>query len=149
MKKPWHIRNAAQEDSIGLADCMNKAYAPYQNRMGGKRLPPMDIDYSLEIKEFPCWVAELNTIIVGGLIMIFERDYAQIANIAVHPDFQGQGLGRGLMECAEIKANEKNYSKLRLTTHILLTENVSLYLHLGWKEYDRDDVRAYFSKELQ
>jgi GNAT superfamily N-acetyltransferase len=148
MEKLWHIRKAEQEDSAGLTDCMEKAYAFYQGRLGGNRLPPMDTDYSLEIKDFPCWVAELHGIIVGGLIMLFEKDYAQIANIAVHPDFQGQGLGRGLMEFAEIKAKENSYSKLRLATHILLTENVSLYLHLGWTESARDDVRVYLNREL-
>lgn len=148
MKKQWHIRKAVIDDSVGLQNCMEKAYSIYQSRMDGKRLPPMDVDYSLEIKEFPCWVVEYNDKIVGGLIMTFDNEYASIANIAVHPDFQGQGLGGGLMKFAESKAKEMNFSELRLSTHILLTENISLYLHLGWIEIDRDDVRVYFKKKI-
>ena len=148
MNKQWNIRKAVQEDSKGLQNCMISAYAFYEERMGEKRLPPMDVDYSIEIRNYPTWVAELNGNIVGGLIMMFEKDYASIANIAVHPKVQGQGLGSTIMRFAELRAKEKNYSELRLTTHVLLTENVSLYLHLGWTEIDRDDVRIYMKKRI-
>ena len=148
MKRQWHIRQAEQKDSDALQNCMELAYSSYQRRMGGKRLPPMDVDYSSEIRNFPIWVAESDGKIVGGLIMVFENESASIANIAVHPEFQGQGLGGGLMNYAETKAIEHGYSSLRLATHILLTENVSLYLHLGWTEINRDDVRVYMEKEI-
>jgi len=108
----------------------------------------MDVDYSSEIKKYPTWVAECNGNVVGGLIMTFEQGHASLSNIAVHPEFQGQGLGRGLMEFAESQAKEKQYSELRLATHVLLTENVSLYRHLGWTEIDRDEVRVYMRKAI-
>lgn len=135
-------------DSGGLKTCMEAAYTSYEERMGNVRLPPMDIDYACEIRDFPTWVISYKGDIVGGLIMVFETNYASIANIAVHPEFQGLGLGRELMIFAESKAQEKRYSQLRLATHVLLTENVSLYLHLGWYEIDRDDVRVYMSKDI-
>lgn len=148
MKNQWKIRPATQHDSIGLSACMEKSYSFYQNRMDGKRLPPMDLDYSVEIENYPCWVVELKDLVIGGLIMMFEKNYAQIANIAVHPDYQGQGLGRSIMEFAEEKAKEKNYTRLELATHILLKENISLYRHLGWNESGRDEVRIYFNKAI-
>ncbi|NNG00750.1 MAG: GNAT family N-acetyltransferase [Desulfobacteraceae bacterium] len=149
MKKLWHIRKAVIDDSIGLQNCMETAYSFYMSRMGGKRLPPMDVDYSLEIKEFPCWVAEHEGKIIGGLIMMIDDEHASIANVAVLPDIQGQGLGGGLMRFAESIAHKKNFSELRLATHVLLTENISWYLQLGWIEIDRDDVRVYFKKEIK
>lgn len=80
--------------------------------------------------------------------MMFKEEYASIANIAVHPEFQGQGLGAGLINFAISKAKEMNYSELRLAIQVLLTENISLYLHSGWPEIARDDVRVYFNKEI-
>ena len=80
--------------------------------------------------------------------MAFEQNYASLSNIAVHPEFQGQGLGGGLMEFAEARAKKRQYSELRLATHVLLTENFSLYTHLGWTEIDRDDVRVYMRKVI-
>ena len=148
MKKQWIIRTAVIEDAAGLQNIMESAYSTYQKRLGGKRLPPMDVDYLSEIRDYPTWVAESNGSIIAGLIMMFEDDFASIANIAVHPDFQGQGVGGGLMKFAETVAKEKGYPELRLATHRLLTENTSLYEHLGWSEIERDDVRVYMKKEL-
>lgn len=127
---------------------METAYTPYQKRLGGERLPPMDADYSCEIRDYPTWVVECDGEIVGGLVMMFEDDHASIANVAVHPDYQGQGIGGGLMKFADARAKESGYSELRLATHVLLTENISLYRHLGWTEIDRDDVRVHMKKEL-
>lgn len=120
----------------------------YQERMGGVRLPPMDLDYSSEIENYPTWVVESERSILGGLIMVFEDDQASIANIAVDPKFQGQGIGGDLMDFAESKARENNFSELRLATHVLLEENVSLYRHLGWEKTGRDKTRVYMKKKL-
>ena len=108
----------------------------------------MEVDYFSEIRDYPTWVVESNGTVVAGLIMMFEDEFASIANIAVHPDFQGQGLGGSLMKFAETVAKEKAYPELRLATHIMLTENISLYDHLGWLEFERDNVRVYMRKEI-
>lgn len=148
MKLQWHIREALVEDANGLQACMESAYASYRERMGGTRLPPMDLDYSSEIKDCPVWVVECEDRVVGGVILLFEDDQAVLANVAVHPEFQGLGIGGELMRFAETKAKNRNYTRLELATHVLLDENISLYLHLGWKEIDRDDTRVYMEKDI-
>ena len=147
-KKQWQIRRAVPQDAVGLKNCMELAYVSYQDRLKGRRLPPMDVNYLDEIRKFPTWVALSKDKIIGGIIMVFEKDSASIANIAVHPEFQGLGLGGELMKFAEKVALDKNYSELCLATHVLLTENISLYLHLGWIESSRDDVRVFMSKKI-
>lgn len=82
----WHIREAVIEDSTGLKKCMVLAYSEYLERMGGVRLPPMDVDYEDEIKNYPVWVAEMGKEIVGGLILVKEQEYFSIANVAVNPE---------------------------------------------------------------
>jgi ribosomal protein S18 acetylase RimI-like enzyme len=148
MQHRRYIRQATAEDAEGLKNCMASAYAGYQDRMGGARLPPMDVDYSSEIENYPAWVVESEGGILGGLIMVFDNNQASIANIAVNPKFQGRGIGGELMRFAETKAREKNFSELRLTTHVLLEENISLYRYLGWEETDRDETRVYMKKEI-
>ena len=148
MKLARCIREATSEDSAGLSKCMEAAYAPYQARMGGVRLPPMDVDYSAEIKNYPTWVVESEGNIQGGLIMIFANDEASIANIAVNPQFQGQGIGRELLGFAEAKARDRKFSELRLATHVLLEENISLYRYFGWQETGRDGTRVLMKKEI-
>ena len=148
MELTWHIREATPEDSASLKECMGSAYTAYQERMGGVRLPPMDADYMSEIKNYPTWVIESQGSILGGLIMVFENNQASIANIAVDPKFQGQGIGGTLMKFAESKANENSFSELHLATHVLLNENISLYQHLGWEETGRDETRVFMKKGI-
>jgi len=148
MDLSWQIRDATPEDSEGLKWCMELAYATYQERMGGERLPPMDADYSDEIRVYPTWVVESNESILGGLIMTFENNKALIANIAVDPKYQGHGIGGALMRYAELRAKENGFSALHLATHVLLNENISLYRHLGWEETRRDKTRVFMKKKL-
>lgn len=142
------IREAIPEDSEDLKSCMESAYASYQNRLGGERLPPMDVDYSLEIKNYPTWVIESKASIVGGLIMAFENNEASIANIAVAPDSQGQGIGGALLNFAESTAKENDFTELHLVTHVLLSENISLYKHLGWEESCREESKIFMKKVI-
>lgn len=147
-QKSWKIRKAIVDDAKGVKSCMTLAYTKYLDRLKGDRLPPMDVDYEEEISYYPVWVAESNNEIVGGLMLIFEDDYTTIANLAVHPDHQGTGLGRELMEFAESEAKRRGYLEVRLATHVLLTENVSFDHHLGWSEISRDDTRVYMRKNI-
>ena len=148
ISQKWQIREATIGDASGLRACMNAAYIGYQERMSGELLPPMQLDYGTEIENFPTWVAVTGNVVVGGLTMMFTESMATIANIAVHPQFQGQGLGGGLMRFAETQVKERHYDEVRLATHVLLHENLSLYRHLGWSEYDRDDVKVYMKKVI-
>ena len=148
MELAWQIRKAIPDDSDNLKNCMASAYAVYGERMGGVLLPPMDVDYLSEIKNYPTWVVESEGSVVGGLVMVFENDQASIANVAVDPRFQGQGIGGALTKFAESKAKENSFSELQLATHVLLTENISLYQHLGWQETGRDESRIFMTKRI-
>lgn len=127
---------------------MNAAFATYQKRFGEDRLPPMDVDYRAEIAHYPVWVVESGGIIVAGLIMVFTDDDASIANIAVSPQHQGRGIGGALMRLAEGAAVQRGYHELKLATHELLDENLSLYRHLGWQESGRESPRVFFKKPV-
>ena len=140
------IKVADSNDAKGLHRCMERAYLAYSSMFGGVRLPPMDVDYGEEIRLFPVWVALKRNNVVGGLIMVFERENASVANIAVSPEAQGLGLGRKLMNFAEKEAKKRGYSELKLATHVLLEDNVSLYKHLGWKVTSSDETRIYMDK---
>ena len=127
---------------------MESAYAAYQDRLGGVRLPPMDVDYTSEIENYPCWVVESAGEILGGLIMVFAADRARIANIALAPQAQGQGTGGKLMKLAEAEAGKRGFAELHLATHAMLNENISLYQYLGWEETGRDANKVYMQKKI-
>ena len=142
------IRPARRGDAEALGTCMQSAYSIYLQRMGGLRLPPMDVDYLAEIENYPTWVVESKGMILGGLIMVFENDRASIANVAVGPNSRGQGIGGELIGFAESKAREKGFFEIHLATHVLLEENIALYRHLGWEETGRDETRIFMAKQI-
>lgn len=140
----WKIRKANIEDADGLRRCMHRAYSIYAERMAGESLPPLEIDYTAEIQNYPTWVAESEGQIIGGLIMCFDLEGATLSNIAVDTDFQGHGLGRGLLSFAENQAKHHGFAILHLATHVLLTENLAIYSRLGWKETTRENSKVLF-----
>ncbi|MFA5628429.1 MAG: ribosomal protein S18-alanine N-acetyltransferase [Thiohalomonadaceae bacterium] len=47
---------------------------------------------------YSCWVYELAERIIGYGVLSVGAGEAHILNISIHPDFQGQGLGRELLQ---------------------------------------------------
>ena len=58
-------------------------------------------------------------------------------NIAVAPAHQGMGLGRWLLEYAESEARRQGFDSIYLYTQEIMTENLALYLRIGYVEYAR------------
>lgn len=148
VRRRWTVRKAQIADADALADCMRAAYTPYGPRLGDGVLPPLTVDYADEIRACPVWVAESAGRLAGGLVLMFDKDSMTVANLAVHPRFQGNGLGRELMALAETEAKRRGYKTLRLATHVALSENLAYYARLGWSETGRDDSRVYMQKNI-
>ena len=143
----WAIRPAVTEDAVPLAACVDAAYAGYRARI--KDLPRVSEGVADDIQTNLVWVAELDHKIVGGLILALGIDHAVLANLAVHPDAGGMGIGRGLIERAEAECRKKRKAELRLSTHIAMPENVDLYRHLGWEETARSGSKVNMTKQLE
>jgi ribosomal protein S18 acetylase RimI-like enzyme len=62
--------------------------------------------------------------------------------IVIHPDVQGQGLGRLLMEFLHVAARRRGARKIRLRVHSKNHRAISLYQSLGY-ELNPDDTAPY------
>jgi ribosomal protein S18 acetylase RimI-like enzyme len=81
---------------------------------------------------------------VEGLICLRPMDEALlIQNVAVHPNAQGTGLGRRLMDFAEDVARQKGFHRISLYTNEVMTENLAIYAHLGYREVARRTQAGY------
>jgi ribosomal protein S18 acetylase RimI-like enzyme len=138
----WIMRMAQPQDAQGLAECVAAAYQRYVPRMG-KPPGPMLADYAEAIAQHQVWVAEANGEIIGGLVLIPCEDYMLLDNVAVHPNYQGQRVGRILLELADAEAMLQGYGELRLYTHETMTENIALYTRIGWIETHRGEQDGY------
>jgi ribosomal protein S18 acetylase RimI-like enzyme len=138
----WIMRLAEPQDAHGLAQCVAAAYQLYIPRMG--KLPgPMLANYAEAIMQHQVWVAEAYGEIIGGLVLIPYEDHMLLDNIAVHPNYQGRGVGRTLLELVDAEAMLQGYGELRLYTHVTMTENIALYTRSGWIETHRGEQDGY------
>ena len=131
----WVLRRSDQRDSAALTACIDAAYAEYAGRISD--LPPVSEDMAGEIARHQVWIAEIGGMVAGALVLIPESGFLRLANVAVHPDHRGFGLGRALMAHAEDQARQQGFAELRLTTHAEMPTNICLYRRLGWQEVER------------
>ncbi|MFT4028512.1 MAG: GNAT family N-acetyltransferase [Protaetiibacter sp.] len=132
------VRPATLDDVPRLADIAVAAYSPYLPRLPeGVRPAPMDADYRSAAEKGRIWVAEQERAIAGLLVLIPADGYLLLENVAVHPAFQGQGIGRRLLGCAQGRAAELGLPAIRLYTNAVMVENQRLYEALGYVETGR------------
>src|SRR5262249_28243785 len=112
------------------------AYAKYVPRIG-REPAPMVADFAAEVAAGR--VVVIATAGAGGGHMIAwpQADAYLIDKIAIDPAPQGQGLGRGLMEPAVGEAKRRCLPAIRLYTNAAMTENLSIYAHMGFVETHR------------
>jgi ribosomal protein S18 acetylase RimI-like enzyme len=135
---------AAVSDCTSIVACVHAAYKPYVARIG-QTPAAMLADYTALVERRVVHVLRVRTTReVIGVIVLWPTDGAMfIENVAVHPRYQGQGLGRRLMAFAEDQANATNIAEVRLYTNQAMTENVAFYVRLGFEEIDRRTDEGY------
>lgn len=137
------LRPAQAADRASIETLVNAAYAPYVVRLG-KPPGPMVDDYLARIEAGQAQVLETGRGAIAGLLVLIPApDHLLIDNIAVDPSFQGRGFGNLLLEAAEAEARRLGFRELRLYTHVLMTENQSLYATHGWEETGRGEEKGY------
>ncbi|MER9407011.1 GNAT family N-acetyltransferase [Mesorhizobium caraganae] len=145
------FRPAERADAAKIRDIVRAAYAKWVPVIGREPLP-MRADYDKAVAEHPFDVAVEDDRIVGMIETMLEDDHLWIENVCVAPQAQGRGIGRLLLERAELKALEAGRFELRLLTNGAFEANVLLYKRHGYS-VDREEpfmggMTVYMSKTL-
>ncbi len=90
-----------------------------------------------------CWVAEVDGRLAGSLTLWDVVGEGEIANVAVHPDFWRQGIGRALVQTALDKAAELGLARVMLEVRASNEAAQTLYRSFGFEEDGRR--RAYYA----
>jgi ribosomal protein S18 acetylase RimI-like enzyme len=143
-------RLATPADLAAVENLVIASYEKYLRRVD-KPPAPMERDYAEAIANQEVWI--LGNPVDGVISLVVVPDNALlIENIAVHPSTQGSGRGRTLMDFSERVAAARGLSRLVLYTNEVMTENLSLYMHLGFSELGRRTEdgrrRVYMEKIL-
>lgn len=148
----WTIRRAVLSDAEALRACIDAAYAQYADRISD--MPPVLVNCAEEIAKYLVWVAESKAAggaerkILGGVVLIPSDGFMLLANVAVHPDAAGAGIGRRLMMLGEEESVRHGFAEMRLNTHVEMPENIQLYARNGWSEISRKANAVSMKKSL-
>ncbi len=140
------IREANLADVPRLKQCLDRAYAPLKARLPD--LPDVSGGLEQEIAERIVLVAAIEDDVAGCAVVSIDGASAHLVNIAVDPDFKGQGIGRILLEAVEDRALRGGATGIALATHAGIPENVDLYRHLGWSKTSRNGNKILMNKDL-
>lgn len=147
MSNDPEIRRATSNDADSIQKLVELAYIHYIDRIGKPPGPMLD-DYNEVIRHHAVFVAEAEEI-VGVLVLIHLAKGILLDNVAVHPDYQGKGLGKHLINFAESEALGQGFKALDLYTHECMNENIELYKSLGYEETIRKEVQGYSRVYMQ
>ena len=136
------IRLAAPRDVPTIEALICEAFSLYLPRMDKPPGPMLD-DYAAHVAAGRASVLARHGRIAGVLILVPEDGHLLLDPVAVSPRFQGKGIGRRLIDHAEAEARRLGLTELRLYTNEAMTENLPLYLHLGFVETHRAAENGY------
>ena len=139
---PVRIRGADADEAPRIGEIARDAYGKYVPRIG-REPAPMAADFAAEIAAGRVVVIEAAGAVAGYMIAWPEADAYFIDSIAIDPAAQGQGLGRLLMDHAAREARRLGRAAIRLYTNVAMTENLSLYAHLGFVETHRATEQGF------
>ena len=130
------IRLAKAGDLCGIQGCARAAYEIYVPRIG-RRPAPMIADFEDQIKQELVHVLTDDKRVAGFVVCYRRDDHLHLENVAVDPQFQGFGYGVQLIRHAEQAARDIGLGAVELYTNAKMTENLTLYPHLGYAELGR------------
>ncbi len=78
-------------------------------------------------------------------VRIGSDPFIEVAAFVVHGDFRKKGIGKNMINEAEIWANQKNYKFIRIRSNIIREEAYKFFLQLGFTNLKTQEV---FLKQL-
>lgn len=84
--------------------------------------------------QYSCWIFEFNNKNSGHVILSMGAGEAHLLNICVHPELQGKGWGRKILEEIEWIAKQHQVENCFLEVRISNKKGLNLYHSTGYNE---------------
>lgn len=125
------LRRGGIDDLDAVLALQQAAYARNRALLGCEPLPLL-ADYQEIFRDYEVWLAEDGGL-VGALIVQPRPGDLLIWSVATNPDGQGQGLGKALLQAAEVRARELGRHVVRLYTGAVLQHLIDWYGRHGYR----------------
>jgi GNAT superfamily N-acetyltransferase len=86
-----------------------------------------------------------HRLVAMGAFKQTAQESAEIKRMRTHPDVQGQGFGKAMLNALEERAKQLGYSRLHLETSIIQHGAQKLYLKHGFREIGRAVIDGFDS----
>ena len=128
--RPTHVP-VVRAASLADVPQLETLIAPYVAT--GDLLPRSNYDLCRHIKEYVVAQGPDGAIVGCGSLKVYSQALGEIAGLAVHPDAQGGGVGRAIMETLVAEARASG-----LTEVLALTRKPAFFLKLGFLPSEKE-----------
>ena len=137
------ITIATIEDVSALNNLVNSAYRGESSKkgwtteadlLGGVRTTEKGLSETMQTPKTTILKYSEGDEILGCVMLLEKGDALYLGMLTVFPDLQGSGIGKKLLQFAEIFAQEKSISTIEMTVISARTELIAWYERHGYKK---------------
>jgi GNAT superfamily N-acetyltransferase len=137
------IRQATGDDGEALRDVERAAGAAFRD-IGMSEIADDEPGSVEELAAYAAdgrsWVAEVDGDVAGYVLVDVVDGNAHVEQVSVHPDHQGHGVGRELLDHVRAWALDRGLAAVTLTTFRDVPWNAPLYRHLGFVDLEAHEI---------
>lgn len=133
------LRRATAADHDAVVALQTAAYAENQIVLGAVPLP-LQADYTQILRDRDVWLIWASKGLDGALVLEVRPDDLLIWSLATHPRARSLGIGRTLLEHAELRAREEQRETIRLYTAEVFISNIAWYRRNGFSIESREQL---------
>ena len=115
-----------QEDDLDEVIAIEEAVYPFPWTRG--------IFHDCLLIGYSCWVYQFEEQIVGYVVMSIAAGEAHVLTLAVHPEFQGKGLARKILEHVLMISRERGAESIFLEVRPSNQRAIRIYEKAGFNE---------------
>ena len=149
----FQIRGATEADAQAILDITRDAFGKYCKMAGIADIEALHEtieDVKRDIAEKTVLVAYLDNIVVGSLRLTFddEAKTAYLSRFGVSREYRNNGIGKALVNVADMNARRRGIKRMRLHTASKLAEIVRFYYSRGFYIESVSNERGYLRAEM-
>jgi ribosomal protein S18 acetylase RimI-like enzyme len=139
VKRPtFSIRRATNADAQGILDCLRVAFEPYRasytpEAFADTVLTPATVHQRLAAMTLFVAVSESGEVVGTIGCNLISPDEGHIRGMAVHPDWQGSGVAKRLLEAVESELRQRACARISLDTMEPLQRAIRFYEKNGYR----------------